>query len=179
MKSLLLIFSLSFVLFPGMCPPAFARVLLRIDEAITQNYPNCKVKEESVFLTPAQIKAAEENSGLKIESQLLNRKQIVCPSGNKTLYLDTHVVRTQKQVLMIVLGADQLEKVELLSFYEPSEYIPGKKWYQLFSGIKLSRSVTLGGNIPHISGASLTSRATASTVRKIIALHEALIHVKK
>lgn len=156
-----------------------ARVLLRVEEALSRYFPDCKVKDESFFLTPEQIKKAEAASGLKIDSKLLTRKTAACAGGEKFIYLDTHVVRTQKEVLMIVLNQTELEKVEVLSFYEPDEYIPGKKWYELFKGLKKSEPVTLGGTIPHISGASLTSRATVSAVRKTIALHEAVAHVKK
>jgi len=158
---------------------AHARVLLRIEDALGRFYPSCKIKEENIFLTSDQIKNAEITSGLKIDSRLLNRKIAVCPEGEKYIYLDTHIVRTQREVLMIVLGKEALERVELMSFYEPDEYIPGKKWYELFSGIKKSTPIQMGANIPHISGASLTSRATVSAVKKIVALHEAIVNVKK
>lgn len=180
-KTFSVILFLSFLL-PGM-NQTHARVLLRVEDALTRYFPDCKVKEESLFLTPEQIKKAESASGLKIESKLLSRKVAACPSGEKYIYLDTHVVRTQKEVLMIVLNQTELEKVEVLSFYEPDEYIPGKKWYELFKGLKKTEPVTLGGNIPHISGASLTSRSTVSAVKKTVALHvalnEAVAHVKK
>lgn len=169
----------SLLLFSGMSLSAHARVLLRIEEALVRFYPDCKIKEETFFLTPEQIKKAEASSNLKVDSKLLSRRTASCPGGEKYIYLDTHVVRTQKEVLIIVLGKDALERVELLSFYEPDEYIPGKKWYELFKGIKNSAPVKLGENIPHISGASLTSRATVSAVKKTVALHEAISHVKK
>lgn len=177
-KMFYVILFFSLLLFPGM-NQTHARVLLRVDEALTRYFSDCKVKEESLFLTIEQVKKAETSSGLKIDSKLLSRKLAICPSGEKFIYLDTHVVRTQKEVLMIVLNQTELEKVEVLSFYEPDEYIPGKKWYELFKGLKKSGQVTLGENIPHISGASLTSRATVTAVKKIVALHEAVAYVKK
>lgn len=158
---------------------AHARVLLRIEEAIGRFYPECKIKEENIFLTPEQIKKAESSSGLKIDSKLLNRKIATCSGSEKYIYLDTHVVRTQKEVLMVVLDQIAIERVELLSFYEPSEYIPGKKWYELFQNTKKNVPVKLGENIPFISGATLTARATVSAVKKIVALHETISNVKK
>lgn len=175
-KAILLLFL--FILLPGM-NQTHARVFLRMEEVLSRYYNDCKIREENLFLNSEQIKKAEAISGLKIESKLLTRKIANCPSGEKYIYLDTHVVRTQKEVLLIVLGPIDLEKVEVLSFYEPEEYIPGKKWYELFKGIKKNDTVVLGGNIPHISGASLTSRATVSAVKKTVALHEAVSNVKK
>lgn len=162
-----------------MSPLIHAKVLLRFEEAISRYFSGCIVKEQNIFLTVEQIKKAEAISGLKIDSKLLNRKVASCQTGNKFIYLDTHVVRTQKEVLLVVLGDEALERVELLAFYEPDEYIPGKKWYELFNGKKNYEPVVLGNNIPHISGATLTSRATVSAVKKIISLHEAIKNAKK
>lgn len=176
-KAIAIILFISLIFISGM-DHLHARVLLRVDEAIRRYFPGCQLKEESLFLLPQQIKKAELSSGLKVESKLLSRKVATCPSGEKFIYLDMHVVRTQKEVLMIVLNQSELEKVEVLSFYEPDEYIPGKKWYELFKGIKKTETIALGRNIPHISGASLTSRATVTAVNKILALHEAVANVK-
>lgn len=156
-----------------------ARVFLRVEDAIVRYFADCKMKDESFFLTTEQIKKAENFSGLKIDTKLLSRKIATCPSGEKFIYLDTHIVRTQKEVLMIVLNQAELEKVEVLSFYEPDQYIPGKKWYDFFKKIKKVEPAVLGGNIPHISGASLTSRATVTAVNRVVALHEAIVYDKK
>lgn len=165
-------------LISGVSFQAHARVLLRLDDALKNFFAGCKVKEENFFLTPEQVKRAEDIAGIKVDSKLLSRRVATCSGTEKFIYLDTHVVRTQREVLMIVIGQDVIERVELLSFYEPDEYIPGKKWYELFQG-KKSNSVKLGESIPHISGASLTARSSVSAVKKIVALHEATSNVKK
>lgn len=163
----------------GMNDSIHAKVFLRLEDGLSRYFSNCKIEVQNIFLTDEQVKKAEETSGLKMDSRLLSRKLAICHGGIKSIYLDTHVVRTQKEVLMIVIGETSLERVELLAFYEPDEYIPGKKWYELLKGKKLQEPIALGGNVPHISGATLTSRATVSAVKKIVSLHEALKNVKK
>lgn len=150
---------------------AQARVLLTAEETIKKYYPDCPVNEENIFLTDEQTKEIELTYSEKIKTKLFIRRVATCKTGKHFIYLDSEIVRTQPQVLMTVLSEKNvLEKVEILSFNEPEEYIPHKKWYETFEN-KTTKHLEVDKDISHISGATLTTRSTVSSVNKILALH--------
>ncbi|MFZ4715345.1 MAG: FMN-binding protein [Bacteriovoracaceae bacterium] len=163
-KFLYLIYTL--LVMGGGLSVSYAKILLTVDDALKNYYPGCKVTEENLFLTDQQLKELEQNLGHQSKTKLFTRRVVDCKGTKSFLYLDSETVRTQAQVLMIVVNAQNiLEKVEVLAYNEPEEYIPMKKWYESFVG-KGS-----GNETPHISGATLTNKATVNSVNKILAIH--------
>ena len=63
--------------------------------------------------------------------------------------------------------------VVLCKFKEPVRYKPSEKWLKQFDGKKLNEDLRLKRGIDGISGATLTARATVSSVRTILAAYHA------
>jgi len=144
-----------------------ARVLITQQQALAAAFPpNVKVSRQTVFLTPEQAKAAGS------ETQLVIR---YAGSNGSYAYFDTHRVRTEPETVMVVVNAaGKIERVDILSFDEPTDYFPKRRWLDQLLGRKLDDDLSLNRAIRPISGASLTGRAIVNASRKILAIHNAI-----
>lgn len=156
---------------------ATARVLMTQREALATAFPaGAKLVRQTFFLKPEQVSAAKSESGVDFPDQLLIR--YLATSGDRLLgyaYFDTHRVRTLPESVMIVVTADgKIDRVEILSFDEPTDYFPKRRWIDQLLGRKLDSELSLNRAIRPISGASLTGRAIVNASRKVLALHHAV-----
>jgi Na+-translocating ferredoxin:NAD+ oxidoreductase RnfG subunit len=170
---------LSICIIFGLSTSAQAKVFLKVEEALAQSFPaarHCKTEPQSKVLTADQMKKASELAGSPIPSALVVRYVATCdgkPAG--IAYTDTHRVRTHPETLLIVVGPKaSVERVEVLSFDEPLDYIPREQWYGTFKNKKLDPELQIKKAIPFVTGASLTSRATTDAVRRALALDQVL-----
>jgi len=160
----------------GLARAGDARTLLSAEEAVALAFPGATAKRESVFLTEAQRRDAERRAGGPAPSALLAR-YVVRRAGAVVgwAYLDTHVVRTLPETVLVALDAGgRALRVEVLSFAEPEEYRPREAWYRQFAGRELSSELSLTGAIRPVTGATLTARATTAATRWVLAVHAVL-----
>ena len=142
-------------------PNAFASSLVDI---VKGEFPSdCLIDKETVFLkNPID------------DSKLYIRYIVNCPKqAKKHAYLDSHIVRTMRQVLLIALDGDSVDLIKTLVFNEPVEYKSTKNWLQRFRKLILGKSETSNAidNIDAVSGATLTSNAVKKSLRKIELIH--------
>jgi len=153
-----------------------AKVLLSVDEALALAFPGCNVERETAFLTETELAAAEQLAGERPPSALVARHVATCEGRRSgTAYVDTHRVRTLEEALMVVVGADgTVERVEVLSFNEPPDYLPRDGWYRQFDGRSLDDELRLDRGIRAVTGATLTAQATTLATRRVLALHRVI-----
>ena len=72
-----------------------------------------------------------------------------------------------------------IERVEILAFSEPPEYIPRGKWYAQLVGRTLDDELDLKRGIKGVTGATLTARATVRAARRILALDEVIFRAEE
>ena len=151
---------------------AQARVLMTQEQALASAFPpGTAVKRETFFLKPEQLEAARKESGVDFHDQLIIRYA----SAAGYAYFDSHRVRTLPETVMVVVTPEgKIAKVEILSFDEPTDYFPKRRWLDQLLGRKLDNDLALNGAIRPISGASLTGRAIVNATRKVLALHHVL-----
>ena len=153
-----------------------AQAQITREEAMARIYPGAEVVPERVFLTDAQQRRAAELAGVDVPSRLLAR--YVARRGGEVVgvaYVDTHVVRTKNESLLIGLNPDRsVRRIEVTAFLEPSEYMASEAWYGQYEGRSLTDDLNLDRAIRPIAGASLTGIATNEAVRRILAIDEAL-----
>lgn len=90
-------------------------------------------------------------------------------------YFDAHRVRTMQEVLMIVVDpGGRVSRTEILGFAEPPEYMAPDGWLELFAGRTLESGTSTRGDIPILTGATLTSHAVSDAVRLSLALHQVI-----
>ena len=168
--------SLFAALLPLIALAAHARVLMTQEQALASAFPaGTKVARQKFFLTPQQLADARRESGVDFDDQLIVR---YAGSNGGFAYFDTHRVRTKPETVMIVVAPDgKVERVEILSFEEPTDYFPKRRWLEQLFGRKLDGDLSLSRAIRPISGASLTGRAIVNATRKVLALHHVLTGV--
>lgn len=155
---------------------ADARVFMTQQQALAAAFPaGVAVAREKFFLTPQQLVAARKESGVDFNDQLIVR---YAGANGTYAYFDTHRVRTLPETVMIVVNADgSIARVDILSFDEPTDYFPKRRWIDQLLHRKLNGELALDRAIRPISGASLTGRAIVNASRKVLALHHVLTGV--
>jgi hypothetical protein len=156
---------------------AEARVLMTQDQALASAFPRgARVVRQKFFLSALQLDAARRDSGVDFRDELIVR--YAGYSGDRLLgyaYFDAHRVRTLPETVMVVVAPDgSIERVDILSFDEPTDYFPKRRWIDQLLHRKLDNDLSLTGAIRPISGASLTGRAIVAATRKVLALHRVL-----
>ncbi len=142
-------------------PNAFGSSLVEI---VKGEFPSdCIIDKETVFLkNPID------------DSKLYIRYKVNCPKqALKHTYLDSHIVRTMRQVLLISLNGDSVDLIKTLVFNEPVEYKSSKSWLARFKNLILGKTETSNSidNIDAVSGATLTGNAVKKSLRKVELIH--------
>jgi hypothetical protein len=158
---------------------AEARVYLSQEQALRLAFgEGATIEREVFFLTGEQLSRARELAGKGVDfpSALLTRYR-----GSREgrllgwAYFDTHPVRTLAETILVVVGeAGAIERVEVVAFLEPEDYLPKPRWLEQFTGRKLDRQLDLYRGIHGITGATLSARAVTDATRRVLALHEVL-----
>jgi hypothetical protein len=146
------------------------------EEALRRVYPGATFQAERKFLTEEQMKKAAALSGVEIPTALIARYVVV--NDGKVVgraYVDTHVVRTKNESLLICLDSGgNVKRVEVTAFLEPPEYRAGDAWYGQFRDRALDSDLQLNRAIRPIAGATLTATATTRAVRRVLAIDQVL-----
>jgi len=142
------------------------------EEALAAVYPDASVEAERVFLTSEEMQRATDVSREEIESPLVAR--YVARLDGRVVgraYVDTHVVRTKLESLLIALDSDgAVKRVEVTAFLEPREYMAPDVWLRQFDEQALSDEVALQRAIRPIAGATLTAQSATQAVRRVMAI---------
>lgn len=139
-------------------------------QALASAFPS-GAKRQVIYLTPEQLAAARKESGLDFSDRMIVRYA----GAAGFAYFDTHRVRTLPETVMILVTPDgRIDRIEILSFDEPPDYLPKQRWIDQFKGRKLDDDLSLRRSIRPISGASLSGRAIMNASRKILALHRVI-----
>jgi len=153
--------------------PASARVYLTTQQALDAVFPPpASVERRTLYLDEAQTRRAAETAGAPVETRVV--PYYVGSRDGRVIgyaYFDTHLVRTLPETILVLVGpAGDVNRIEILSFDEPEDYLPGGRWLRQFPGRTLANLSGREG-IRAISGATLSSRAVTEATRRILALH--------
>jgi hypothetical protein len=168
---------------PAVSAVSGGKVFLTQEEALGLAFPKCDLTRRTITLDEKERKRASELAGKDVD---VDRRVVYAyeavregkPVG--TAYFDAHRVRTLDEVLMFVVDPEaKIQRLEMLSFGEPEEYIPRGKWYAQFLGKKLDEDLRLKRDIKGVTGATLTAAATTDAARRTLALHAVIAERKK
>jgi hypothetical protein len=154
--------------------PAAGKVYLTQAEALSAAFPApVKSERRSLFLDDAQAARVEREAGQKLASRLVIYYVGTAVSGAAGYaYFDTHLVRTLPETIMVLVKPDgTVEKITVLSFAEPEDYLPRGAWLGQFPGRSLDSDLALRRGIRNLTGASLTAGAITAACRRILAIH--------
>lgn len=146
------------------------------EEALAAVYPGASIRAEQVFLTPAQQKQVLLQADADVPSALVAR-YLATRDGAIVgrAYVDTHVVRTKKESLLVSLDQDgAVLRIDVTAFLEPAEYQASDAWLRQYRGRALTDDVAVNRAIRPIAGATLTARAANDAVRRVLAIDAVL-----
>lgn len=147
------------------------------EQALARAFPPPAVTERKTwFLTDAERERASRLAKAKIDSSLVVAYVGRGPTGPLgTAYFDTHTVRTMPETILVTVKLDGgVAGVEVVAFGEPEDYLPRLRWLKLFGGRRLDADLTVGRGLAHVTGATLTTRAIAEAVRRVLAIHRVI-----
>ena len=91
-------------------------------------------------------------------------------------HIDVHNVRTRPEAFMVVLTPEgEVRSVRILAFHEPLDYLPTDSWYGQFAGKTGADRLRVGNDVHGVVGATLSTRAAADGVRRMLAFWEVLL----
>ena len=159
-----------------LAPPAAGIQRLTQQEALGLAFPEADtIHRNTAYLDAGQLALIGDLAGAGAETPSSVVPYYVAFSGGQPMgvaYFDAHRVRTLDEVLMVVVGLDaRILRVETVAFREPPEYEAPEGWLSLFEGRELDGGLSLKGDIPNITGATLTADAVTRAVRRVLALH--------
>ena len=135
-----------------------------------------EIERRTAFLTPAELDSARALAAAPIAAARVSYHE--ASRGDSLLgraYLDTHPVRNEYETILIIVSpAGETQRVEILAFDEPEDYLPPARWLQTLTHRSLSRRLRPGDAVDAISGATLSARAATEAVRRVLALDRIL-----
>lgn len=156
-----------------------AQVLLTQEEALELAFPPpATVERRSGFLEESQLVEARRLAGREVPVEQSVVTYYVGFRGREPLgvaYFDVHRVRTLREVVMVVVApGGRIDRVEVLRFAEPPEYMASDRWMEQLEGRSLNADLAVERGIINMTGATLTSRALTAAARRVLALHRVL-----
>jgi len=157
--------------------PSYATIFFSKNEALDLAFgKDAQVEILSLFPDDQQTSKIQTMAKAKLDSGLFsfyvgkNKAHMVGYAA-----IETITVRTKPETLMILLSADgELLNIFTLAFHEPPEYQPPERWFkQLYKRQLLDMDFNKG--IDGIAGATLSTRAAISSVRKVLAIYQVMI----
>lgn len=153
------------------------RVYLTMEEALRLAFPKCRIEKQTVYLTREERRRAERLAKDDVDERIV-RPYVATRDGALvgTAYFDAHLVRTLRETLMVVVDPQgRVQRVEVLAFAEPEDYVPREGFYAQFRGRVLDDDLVLERGIRGVTGATLTATATVGAVRRVLALHRVVV----
>ena len=144
------------------------------EDALAAVYRGADIRAEQLFLTPAQQKQVATRAGTDPASALVAR-YLATRNGEiiGRAYVDTHIVRTKRESLLISLDAQgRVMRVDVTAFLEPPEFRAPEPWLGQYHGHALGDDLGINRAIRPITGGTLTARATNGAVRRVLAIDE-------
>jgi hypothetical protein len=156
---------------------AHAEPLQSLDGALASTFPGARIEKRTLALSAAEVQAVAKAAHAKCDTRLVTA--YVAWRGDTlagAAYTDRRVVRTREALLLVAVAPDtSIARVEVLAFFEPPDYRPAARWLALFKGKKQHARLAPGGQLPNLSGATLTSRSVAESARLALAWHTLLL----
>lgn len=166
----------------GLAGDAGAKVFYAMDEALHLALPDAStIDKETLFLSEGEAHQVESLARARLDSRMI--PVYVGTRDKKVLgyaMVDIHVVRTQPEAVMVVLGPDgAVASTILLAFGEPLDYLPPGRWLRQFDRKTLTPDLVLGQGIAAITGATLSAYGITDSVRRALAVYQVVLAPKR
>jgi hypothetical protein len=156
---------------------AESKLLLTREDALKQIYGERAVfAPRTAYLTDAQVRSVRETARAPFTAKRVTYYRAI--AGDSLLgfaFLDQGMVRTMSETVLIALDrAGAVRAVEVLAWNEPDDFRPPGRWLDKARGLSDPARARPDEGMPHLAGATLTSRAVTAAVRRALALRRVL-----
>ncbi len=164
------------VLFLGIAlsQSSMAKTNTKIDTVIRSSIPEVtEVEAKQLILSKAQYAVIQKQAKAAVRTKVYRYYEI--KKGTSVVaygVLITRKMRTKKATLLYVFDkAGNLKFSEIMAFGEPPEFKPNGQWMALLKNKDSSASLSMGKDIPTISGATLSARGITEGARVARAIY--------
>ena len=132
------------------------------EKAMSERFPGASYEKLPLYITKEERARIEKELSVKLPGRFFTFHRAKEKGKVKGyVFFDTHSVRTKEETIAVFLNAlGDVESVELISFFEPSEYSPPERWLKQFAGLKKAEP-----GVVMMTGATLTSHAVLNHVK--------------
>ncbi len=157
---------------------ATAKVFASQKQALQEAFPEAtRIERKTLLLGREKAAKIEEITGAEVRAKVVVLH--VAYAGDRVIgyaHIDVHNVRTKPEAFLIVLSPDgSVRSVRILAFHEPLDYLPTERWYTQFEGKSGADGLRVGRDVHGVVGATLSARAAADGVRRMLAYWEVLL----
>ena len=149
-----------------------------VDEVIKSSFSGVSaVEPKQLILTQEQFSQVQSKAKTAVRTKVYRYYDI--RGEAKSLGVAVLIAREVRSKKATVLYAFEpngtLRFTEIMAFGEPPEYIPGKTWMSQLQNKETSALLTVGKDIPTVSGSTLSARAVTEGARIARAIYEIVL----
>lgn len=159
-------------------PSGVASGKTSVDDVIRSSFLKVSaIEAKQIILTKKQFSQVQSRAKAAVRTKVYRYYDI--KSATKSLgsaVLISRKVRSKKATVLYAFdNSGKLKFTEILAFGEPPEYIPGKTWMSQLQNKSDSTKLTVGKDIPTISGSTLSARSITEGARVARAIYEIVL----
>lgn len=149
-----------------------------VDEVIKSSFGGVSaVEPKQLILTQEQFSQVQNRAKTAVRTKVYRYYDI--RGEGKSLGVAVLIAREVRSKKATVLYAFEpngtLRFTEIMAFGEPPEYIPGKAWMSQLQNKERSALLTVGKDIPTVSGSTLSARSVTEGARIARAIYEIVL----
>lgn len=155
-----------------------AKTSVPVEKVIKSSFKGVtSVKTERLILNSSQYSKIVSRAKAAVKTKIYRYYEL--NSGSKKVgygILISRKIRTKNATILYVFDLNgKLKFSEIMGFGEPPEFIPNKQWMNLFDNKQSSAKLTMGKDIPTISGSTLSARCVSDSARIARAIYEVVL----
>ena len=164
-----------------LAPGCFAKSKVSVEEVIKTSFKHVSaVEPKQLILTKAQFTQVRSYAKTSIDTKVYRYYMI--KDNTKDIgkaVLITRKVRSKKATVLYAFDSKgTLRFSEIMAFGEPPEFIPSSTWMEQLQNQKKTAKLTVGKDIPTISGSTLSARSITEGARVARAIYEIVLKSK-
>ena len=149
-----------------------------IDKVIKSSFSGVSsIESKNIILSKDQHAKVQSLAKAAVKTKIY--RYYVIKSASKTIgygVLVTRKMRTKKATVLYAFDLNgKLKFTEIMAFGEPPEFKPNKQWMGQFQNKNASVKLTMGKDIPTISGATLSARGISDGARIARAIYQIVL----
>ena len=160
---------------------SYAKTKVSVEEVVKTSFKNVNaVEPKQLILTKAQFSKVRSQAKTAIKTRVYRYYDIMGASKKLGVgVLITRKVRSKKATVLYAFDSTgTLRFTEIMAFGEPPEFIPSKIWMGQLQNQKPTAKLTVGKDIPTISGSTLSANSITQGARVARAIYEIVLKSK-